>query len=391
MQDSLPKGTPFTNINAVYPYLYFQASGDNQGINTAANANTYTAHEQVIAGYIQTKFNLLTPLQVVGGVRVENTQDAYNTALPLTSTVGAYGTIHYTDVLPSVHFKYVLTSDQSIRLSYYKSISRPGFGDLVPITDNSNNEFTFLGNPDLKHVRADNLDLRFEWFPGLLDEILVGAFYKKLENPIEYFVTQADGPSDLFIKPQNTSEATNYGAEAVVTKYFGMFGISANYTYTHSRITTTKLLYIYVPGVNNQTEPVNQTRPLQGQANNAGNISLLFKDPRWGLNVQLALAYTGDRIADVSPYYNLDIWQKPFTQLDLSLEKRLSHHFTFFGKINNLTDAPNKEYIKFPYKEVNSNLPSGYTVPFQDAGSNYTVAEKDFYRLSYLAGIRYKF
>jgi len=390
LQDSAG-GLPFTNINAVVPYLYFQATGQNQGIVTAANANTYTAHEQIGAGYIQAKFNLLQALQVLGGVRVENTQDAYNTALPATSTVGSRGTIHYTDVLPSVHFKYQLGMDQNLRLSYYKSISRPGFGDLVPITDNSNNEFTFLGNPYLKHVRADNLDLRYEWFPGLLDEILVGAFYKKLENPIEYFVTQADGPSSLFIKPQNTNEATNYGAEAVVTKYFGMFGVSANYTYTHSRITTTKLLYTYVAGVGNQTETVNQTRPLQGQANNIGNISLLFKDQKLGLDVQLALAYTGDRIAQVSPYANLDIWQKPFTQLDLSLEKRISHHFTFFGKINNLTNAPNKEYIKFPYKSVNANLPPGYTIPFQDAGSNYTVAEKDFYKLSYLAGVRYKF
>ena len=390
LQDSAG-GLPFTKINAIVPYLYFQATGQNQGIVTAANANTYTAHEQIGAGYIQAKFNLLQALQVLGGVRVENTQDAYNTALPATSTVGAHGTIHYTDVLPSVHFKYQLGMDQNLRLSYYKSISRPGFGDLVPITDNSNNEFTFLGNPYLKHVRADNLDLRYEWFPGLLDEILVGAFYKKLENPIEYFVTQADGPSSLFIKPQNTNEATNYGAEAVVTKYFGMFGVSANYTYTHSRITTTKLLYTYVAGVGNQTETVNQTRPLQGQANNIGNISLLFKDQKLGLDVQLALAYTGDRIAQVSPYANLDIWQKPFTQLDLSLEKRISHHFTFFGKINNLTNAPNKEYIKFPYKSVNANLPPGYTIPFQDAGSNYTVAEKDFYKLSYLAGVRYKF
>lgn len=390
LQDSAG-GLPFTNVNAIIPYLYFQATGQNQGIVTAANANTYTAHEQVGAGYIQAKFNLLQSLQVLGGVRVENTQDAYNTALPETSTVGAHGTIHYTDVLPSVHFKYALGTDQNLRLSYFKSISRPGFGDLVPITDNSNNEFTFLGNPYLKHVRADNLDLRYEWFPGLLDQILVGAFYKKLENPIEYFVTNLNGPSSLYLKPQNTSEATNYGAEAVVTKYFGMFGISANYTYTHSRITTTKLLYTYVPGVGNQTETVNQTRPLQGQANNIGNISLLFKDQKIGLDVQLALAYTGDRIAQVSPYANLDIWQKPFTQLDLSLEKRISHHFTFFGKINNLTDAPNKEYIKFPYKSVNANLPPGYTIPFQDAGSNYTVAEKDYFRLSYLAGVRYKF
>lgn len=393
LQSTDGANVPFTNINNVP--LYFQASGQNQGINTADNAQTYTAHEKVGAGYIQARFLLIRKLQVLGGVRVENTQDDYKTALPPTSTIGAYGNIHYTDVLPSVHFKYALQNNQNIRLSYFKSISRPGFGDLVPITDNSNEEFTFLGNPYLKHVRADNLDLRYELFPGLADQFLLGAFYKHLQNPIEYYVTNINGPSSLYIRPQNTDEATNYGAEAVFTKYWGVFGVSANYTYTHSQVTTTKRLLTIVPGTGQgtgiQTLNVNQSRPLQGQANNVGNVSLLFKNPRWGLDMQLAFSYTGDRIVQVSPYYNLDIWAKPIGQLDLSLEKRIYRKFVFFGKINNLTNSPNKEYIKFPYTKVNANLPPGYTIPFQDAGSNYTVAQKDIYKLSFLGGFRYKF
>jgi outer membrane receptor protein involved in Fe transport len=240
-------------------------------------------------------------------------------------------------------------------------------------------------------VRADNLDLRYELFPGLADQLLVGAFYKRLQNPIEYFVTNAKGPSSLFLVPQNTGQATNYGAEAVFTQYWGMFGVSANYTYTHSRVTTTKRLYTLTQTSGVQTENVSQTRPLQGQADHVGNLSLLLKNPRWGLDAQLALAYTGNRIVQVSPYYGLDIWAKPITQLDLSLEKQLTRHFVFFAKVNNLTNAPNKEYIKFPYATVNSTLPSGYTVPFQDAGSHYTVAQRDIYKVSYLGGIRYKF
>ena len=389
LQSPVQAGTPFTGINNVP--VYFQATGQNKGDYTAANAQTYKAHEKVAAGYIQAKFLLVRRLQVLGGVRVENTQDDYNTALPITSTIGASGTIHYTDVLPSIHLKYALQYNQNLRLSYFKSISRPGFGDLVPITDNSNEEFTFLGNPYLKHVRADNLDFRYELFPGLADQFLVGAFYKHLQNPIEYYVTNLNGPSSLYIKPQNTNEANNYGAEVVFTKYWGMFGVSANYTYTHSRVTTTKNLYTLVQGTGIQTLNVSQSRPLQGQANNVGNISLLFKDPLLGIDVQLALAYTGDRIVQVSPYYNLDIWAKPIAQLDLSLEKRIYRKLVFFGKINNLTNTPNKEYIKFPYTKVNANLPPGYTIPFQDAGSNYTVAQKDIYKITFLGGFRYKF
>jgi hypothetical protein len=170
-----------------------------------------------------------------------------------------------------------------------------------------------------------------------------------------------------------------------------MFGISFNYTYTHSQITTTKLLYLFVPGVGNQTQFTNQTRPLQGQANNVGNLSLLYKNPKLGLNAQLAFSYTGDRIAQVSPYANLDIWEKPFSQLDLSLEKSLAKHFSLFGKINNLTNAPNLQYIKFPYTSVNENFHGGYSIPFQKPGTNYTIAQRDIYKLSFLVGVRYIF
>ncbi len=384
----LNDSTHYTNVGSVPSY--FQTKGQSQGITTAVNLDDYTAHEKVGAGYIQAKFMALRSLQVLGGVRVENTQVDYLANLPVTGNDRSF-TIHYTDVLPSVHFKYNITGNQAIRLSYFKSISRPSFHDLVPYIDNSNDEFPFIGNPSLKHTRADNLDLRWELFPKLADQILVGVFYKKLENPIEYYVTNENGPSSLYIVPQNSSPVTNYGAEAVFTKFFGKFGINANYTYTHSRVTTAKLVIGVTPNLGIQTTNENQTRPLQGQADHIGNLSLLYKDQKIGLDIQLAFSYTGTRIAEVSPYYNLDIWAKPFETLDLSLEKRITHHLVFFGKINNLTDAPNKEYIKFPYKTVNANLPSGYTVPFQDAGSNYTVAQKDYYRLSFLAGFRYKF
>ncbi len=382
------KSVPTTNIWDIP--LYFQTLGQSQGVTSAVNLDDYTAHEKVGAGYIQAKFTVLKSLEVLGGVRVENTQVDELSNMPATANERSF-TIHYTDVLPSVHFKYSITGNQAIRLSYFKSISRPSFHDLVPYIDNSNDEFPFQGNPALKHTRADNLDLRYELFPKLADQILVGVFYKKLEDPIEYFVTNQYGPSSLYMVPQNSGAVTNYGAEAVFTKFFGKFGINANYTYTHSRVTTAKLVIEQTQTAGIQTINRNQTRPLQGQADNIGNLSLIYKDQKIGLDVQLAFSYTGTRIAEVSPYYGLDIWAKPFSGLDLSLEKRINHHFVFFGKINNLTDAPNKEYIKFPYKTVNSNLPSGYTVPFQDAGSNYTVAQKDYYRLSFLAGFRYKF
>jgi len=377
---------PFHSIDQVS--LGFSPATNATGNITAVNANSYTAHEDIASAYIQTKFMLTRSLQVLGGVRAENTQQDYTTVMPSTFNAKS-GTINYVDVLPSLHLKYLLASNQNIRFSYFKSISRPGFGEIVPYNV-PGEQFTEIGNPYLKHVRADNLDLRYELFPGHADQLLLGTFYKQLQNPIEYFITRNGGPSALFIQPGNVNQATNYGFEAVFTKYFGMFGVSANYTYTHSQVTTSKLLYHYVTGVGVRTDSVSQSRPLQGQANNVGNLSLLYKNPKIGLEIQLAFSYTGDRIAQVSQYYNLDTWQKPLSQLDLSLEKKLSRNFSFYAKVNNLTNTPSKLYIKAAPSLVNQQYSGGYKIPFQSDDKN-TIVQKDIYMISFLGGFRYKF
>ena len=139
-----------------------------------------------------------------------------------------------------------------------------------------------------------------------------------------------------------------------------------------------------------RTDSVSQSRPLQGQANNVGNLSLLYKNPKIGLEIQLAFSYTGDRIAQVSQYYNLDTWQKPLSQLDLSLEKKLSRNFSFYAKVNNLTNTPSKLYIKAAPSLVNQQYSGGYKIPFQSDDKN-TIVQKDIYMISFLGGFRYKF
>jgi outer membrane receptor protein involved in Fe transport len=247
--------------------------------------------------------------------------------------------------------------------------------------------FTEIGNPYLKHVQANNFDIRYELFPGGADQILAGAFYKELQNPIENFIVRDGGPSAQFIKPQNTNKATNYGLEAVFTKYIGKFGIALNYTYTHSDVTTDKNFYFRDPATGQfSTKLVSQKRPLQGQANHIGNASLLYKNPKIGLDMQIAFVYTGERISQVSPYYELDYWQQPYSQFDFSLEQRIVKHFSFYAKVNNLSNATPKVYLKQPnvYQTGKDALPD------QDKNDKVLV-QKDIYKMSFLGGFRYKF
>ena len=52
----------------------------------------------------------------------------------------------------------------------------------------------------------------------------------------------AGGTNDYYM-PQNLGNARNMGVEIDVVKYVRHFGVKANYTYTHSAITTSKRQY----------------------------------------------------------------------------------------------------------------------------------------------------
>jgi outer membrane cobalamin receptor len=242
------------------------------------------------------------------------------------------------------------------------------------------------GNNMLDRSKADNIDLRYEFFPGGADQFLLGAFYKKIANPIE-LTTQPQTTttsSSLILTPLNFGAATNYGLEASVTKYRGDFGISANYTYTHSRITTSKGYLERDATGQIVTRSVEDTRPLQGQADHVANVSLLYKSFRNGLDMQLAYVYTGTRIILISPYYGLDYYQTPFSQLDFSIEKRFMKRFSVYSKINNITNSPLKVVIHQP----NSFLTGRYRLPLQESNDAITV-QKDYYKPSFLLGLRY--
>ena len=375
---------PYTNINNAI-FIFNPVSA---GV-PIPNGNNYTFNENISAGYIQGKWQLTRKLEALGGVRVENTNQNYDTQLG-TEVAAKSGTIWYTDVLPSLQFKYELNRTHSLRLAYYKALARPGFAELIPDGPATYETFPEKGNPQhLNHTTADNIDFRYEFFPGGAGQVLLGAFYKNIQDPIEFSAVKT-GVTSQTLLPTNFGTATNYGFEAVFAKYFGSFGISANYTFTQSKITTDKL-YSYRNTAGQITSRIqSETRPLQGQSKHIANVSFIYKNPKIGFDLQTALVYTGERVSLVSPYYGLDYWQAPTTQLDMSFEKRIIKKLSIYGKINNLTNTP---YVLFLRQSYNAYLTTSGARPLalQTDADNKIIVQKDFYKTSYLFGIRYKF
>ena len=385
--DPSPNPQTFTTIdNAKVQFI-----GYNANIGSPVNQNDYDVTEDVMAGYGQIKLKISKKLNVLAGARVEHALQDYTTPMPVTFP-GRAGTIPYMDILPSVHLKYEITANQNLRLSYFSSVSRPGFFEVIPYNIKGET-FDEKGNPNLKEAKAANFDLRYELFPQANEQILIGTFYKNIVDPIEYSLVREAGPSALQLKPQNFGTASNLGVELVVNKYFGNFGISANYTYTKSSITTYKKTY----GRSNPADPTSQlvtdsvlrTRPMQGQADHIANLSLLYKDQKIGLDCQFSLVYTGQYISQVSGWDGLDYWSMPITTIDFSFEQRLSKkiNLSIFGKARNLL---NSAAITRILKPNDYYAPSNIQLPQQDS-PNSIVVEKEQYGQNFLLGFRYSF
>ena len=332
----------------------------------------YDAWENIAAGYFMARYNWKR-LELIAGVRAEHTDQGYTLDFPRKTE--SEGDQNYTDILPSVHLKYNVHRNANLRFSYGRSINRPGFFEIVPYTV-LNEDYDEKGNPELQHTVADNLDLRYEFFPKSSEQFMVGLFWKNLQNPIEYGLIN-EGQA-TYISPMNFGNAMNAGVEIDIMKYFKWFGIKANYTWTKSSITTNKRLR-----EGTEVVTVTQTRPLYGQAAHVANLSLLFNFPKCGIEAQVSGSYTGKRLSEISNWLDNDIWEAGYMQLDASIEKTFKAGFSIFAKASNLLDTPVLRYI----------MPNRMTESLTDYEryKGGVIERREWHAQTVTIGVRYRF
>ena len=287
----------------------------------------------------------------------------------------------YWDFLPSVHVKYSPIESMNIRASYFRSVNRPGFFEIVPFSM-IYEDYTEYGNKDLRRAVIDNVDLRWEWYPTKMDQLMVGLFYKHIEDPIEYAYRTVNN-RQFGYGPANLGNARNMGVEIDIIKYIRWFGIKANYTYTNSRITTPKTVYLRDENNRLSRAEWNQTRPLVGQSPHVANLTLMVNLPEYGWDIQLSGSYNSEKIAIASHYYESDYWDGGYFQLDASIEKGFKCGVSIFAKGSNLLNTVFRRYVK-------TQNDSNFDKPHQSADSGYTLIEEERPGATLLFGIRYK-
>jgi len=347
---------------------------------TIAVGENYDATEEVYAVYFMFKSNF-GKINFTSGIRLENIYQGYKMRYPIGES-DPVGSKNYLELLPSFNCKYLINSKNNIKISYYKAINKPGFHEIVPYIDSSE-EPNSAGNKSLKHAVADNIDFRIENFSNGIDQIMISFFYKHIRNPIEFaFEKYRNVSQNIVFMPVNSEKAINYGVEIDFVKFVREWGVRANYTNTQSSITTNKLSRIKDDNGNDSTIYVKQTRPLYGQAENVANVSLLYKGIKNGINAQMSMSYIGDRIYSISRFIDNDMWQKGFWQIDMSVEKNFKKGFSIYFKTNNLISTHTIVYIR----KIN---PINYDVPYQN--DKYTLIRDEYSKPAFLFGIKFKY
>jgi TonB-dependent receptor len=219
----------------------------------ASPLSLWNINEQTQAAYLMARVkSTALPLDGNMGLRIVQTQErvAGSQSVPAT---GALAPIHvdssYTDYLPSVNLRYRIGADLFVRAAASKTVTRPNFDQLSPsltLLPNSSNPSLnqgSAGNPELKPVRANNLDLAVEKYVDKNTAVFFTGFLKKVDG----FVTTVSQPevvggvSYQVSRPHNSAAADIKGFEASYQQFYDFLpgwlsglGMQANYTYVDS-------------------------------------------------------------------------------------------------------------------------------------------------------------
>ena len=323
---------PFTTIDSAKVTVFGYASTSGTSVYGYQN---YKASEEFFSSYLQYTLNL-GQLQILSGLRWEQAHDNYFT-MASASFTGQHADVKMVDFLPGIHFRYEFTPEQIGRLSISRTLSRPSYFDLVPAVDRSDASQS-QGNPNLLPARATNVDLRYEYNPNPSDVYSAGVYYKRITDPIE---DQFQSVGVVLVTTKgNGDPATVYGFEAVLSKHLGPIGISANYSYVVSRITSTK--QVSAENLNGDLVQTyyQQTRPLQSQSPQIANVILSYGNESWGTEATVSYNYTGRRLFAVSRLDGYDTYQDGVGEIDLSADQQLFANLKLSVKLINLTSAP---------------------------------------------------
>lgn len=297
--------------------------------------DNYSAGQLLGAGYAMADVPVSNRVRVVGGLRVEysdqhvRTFDLFNPA-----AAPVVGLVSGVDVLPSVNLTWQAMEAVNLRAAFARSVSRPSFRELSPFDFTDIGGIATVGNPDLKRAEISNYDLRAEWYFGSGEQLSLAAFYKHFQNPIEEGL-------------ENATEITRTWRNAV-SAYSWRLEVEGRFDFGRvwqpvSGLALGGNLAIIESHVNLDTSALspetNKERPLQGQAPYVINVGLEYVSVRAGFTTSLMFNVAGRRITAAGKYGTPDYYEEPFSKMDFTLSKKFFSRLQATAGAGNILDS----------------------------------------------------
>lgn len=281
------------------------------------NTNAYTASSNLYAAYVQAN-QKFEKLRLVYGVRAEYFNQILDAVLDNNDPL-KINTVKL-DVLPSLNTIYEFDRKRFLRFSYSQTLNRPEYRELAPFAffDFTTN-FVVSGNDSLQRSKINNLDLRYEYFPGNGQLFTATLFYKHFTNPIEQ-ISRPDVTQEVTYG--NVPNAMSYGFEIEARSQLSTifktdtnsmctdFSIYGNVAIIRSKVNTEDVI-----------GSIASSRTLQGQSPYVFNFGVQYTNEKKNWGATLNLNKVGERIAIVGNVNEPDLIENSRTFLDLQLTK----------------------------------------------------------------------
>nr|WP_256731326.1 TonB-dependent receptor [Sphingomonas sp. dw_22] len=316
----------------------------------AFNCNTQKARETVSAGYVLADLKT-GDLELIPGFRFEHT-DVHSTFWYTPSDddnnrlVGHFehSNATFDEALPSLLLNYRPDSRSVVRGAIWTSYVRPPFlqlggGATESVTNSGGNRVVTItqGNPDLKPIRALNLDLSAERSFPTGTRLSVAGYYKRLRNYI-YDAGTAAGVQNqegtggtVTVEPANGGSGDVYGFEVSFQQRFSAMpapfdglGIGGNFTRQWTRV---DLL-----GDGTRMERI------QNAPDYLANAQLFYEQGPFTFD--LIYNYSGAYVSDYDTLSKKatwdDVWVRPAGRVDLHAGWRVTGNAKLDLSISNL-------------------------------------------------------
>ena len=327
------------------------------------------------AGYAQLQWEVFDGVSINTGVRYET---AKQQVVPVQVFKTPTASLAETNLdraywLPAATITWELADRMQLRVNASKTIARPQFRELIfqNYFDPDSNRL-FRGNPLLTDSQLTNAEARYEWYFGRDEQVSIAGFYKRINNPIETFISFSD---NLVITSfANAPRADLYGVEIETQKYFDLSGVGegdmwasrralviANYTFTNSklRVRPGDTTAVFASAANLAADYFRDGAPLTGQSDHLVNLQFGLEDTDKLSQQTFLLSYASDRVTSRGGAGQPDIVERPGFRLDFVARQGIEiakKTVELKLEIRNITATKNQEFQQNGVNRINFNL-----------------------------------